>query len=75
MGFSRYWAKHIATNEFKHANKNIRREYAVAAGLSALEPAEINGAVENAIDKRAYNKVVNVGENIGEITLVDNPVK
>lgn len=74
MGFSQYWAQHMTT-DFKHANKNIRREYAVAAGLSNLEPSEITGAVESATDKKAYDKVVNVGENIARVMPIDNPAE
>ena len=71
MGFSQYWAEHMATNEFRHSARSDAREYAKIAGLSDLEPAEINGLT----DKRTNDKVANVGENIAGTPLIGNPVE
>ena len=71
MGRAQYWAKHMATNEFRHSASSDAREYAKIAGLSDLEPAEINGLT----DKRTNDKVVNVGENIAGTPLIGNPVE
>ena len=72
MGRAQYWAKHMAdTVKFEHSDIDDGRKYAVAAGLSILEPAEINGPT----DRKAYDKVVNVGENIARVMPIDNPAE
>ena len=72
MGRAQYWAKHMAdTVKFEHSDIDDGRKYAVAAGLSILEPAEINGLT----DKRTNDKVANVGENIAGTPLIGNPVE
>ena len=71
MGRAQYWAEHMASGDYRHATRSEAREYAKIAGLTDMEPSEINGVT----DKKTNDKVANVGENIAGTPLIGNPVE